>query len=157
MGKIKSIKMTNFFNFKYGYFIPKNYFNLMFVYNAFFMIGMLYGADDIFGPNSILGMVFFNSFSDERTIFYCRMCGILGLCYSSGNWLFGMDTRKLAKIDLVLNIAFLAVNHDIVFNGLPGATSEWDNQFYVQFVVVAINAAVVVFNTENKKARRKSL
>ena len=36
-----------------------------------------------------------------------------------------------------------------MFNGLPGATSEWDNQFYVQFLLIAIDAAIVVYNTEN--------
>ena len=121
------------------------------------MIGMLYDGDAFFGPNSMVGMVFFKSSTNERGSFYGKMCGLIGLCYLSANWLFGMSATKLVKIDLVFNVAFLAVCHDIVFNGLPGATSEWDNQFYVQFAIIAINAAVVVYNTAgNTKGKKKS-
>jgi len=144
LGKYKNI---SFFDVKDGYFTQKNYFNLVFFYSAFFMIGMIYGADEIFGPKSMLGMVFFNSYSDERALFYGRMCGVLGLTYYSANWFYRIDAKKMAKIDLVMNIAFTAVQYDIVFNKvLPGSTSEWDNNFLVQAVIVVANAAVVVYN-----------
>jgi hypothetical protein len=117
------------------------------------MMGMIYGFDDFYGPKSMINMVLFYTLSDERAIFYCRMYAILGLCFLSANWLIGMDAKKLAKIDLVKNIAYLAIDHDIAFNGQFGATSEWDDQFYMQFVIIAVNAAVVVYNTE---VRRKS-
>jgi len=152
---MEKTKNISFFDFKDGYFTPKNYFNFMFFYKAFFMIGMICGADYVVGPHSI-GIVFFTSLSDERGLFFCRMCGIFGLCYGSANWLFGMDATKMAKLDLVMNIVFLAVLHDIVFNGLPGATSEWDNQFCVQAVVASVNAAVLVYNTGNNKMKAKS-
>jgi len=144
---LEKFKNISFFDVKDGYFTPKNYFNLVFFYAAFFMLGMIYGADSMFGPKSMLGMVFFTSFSDERAIFYGRMTGILGLTYYSSNWFFQIDAKKMAKIDLVMNIAFTAVQYDIVFNKvLPGSTSEWDNNFLVQAVVTAVSAAVVVYN-----------
>jgi len=141
---IEKTKNISLFDFKDGYFTSKNYFNLKFCYSVFFMIGSICGVDYVFGPNSIFGMVFFNSVSDERGIHHGRMSGIMGLCYGSANWFFRMDAKKMAKSDLVMNIAYLAVFHDIVFNGLRGATSESDNQFYVQAVFFPQNLEYLI-------------
>jgi hypothetical protein len=123
----------------------------MAIYNGIFLIGLTINANAMFGPNSITGMSFFNSDSGPKALYFCRLCGILGLFYTSANWLFNIDAFKLAKLDLVMNIAFLKVQHGIVFNGLQGATSSWNSQFYVQGFIVFMNAAVVIYNTNLKK------
>merc|ERR1712034_240195 len=102
----------------------------------------------MFGPNSIIGTSFFDSVSDSKALFSCQMSGILGLFYSSAHGIFNIDALKLAKLDLVLNIALFKVQHGIIFNGLQGATSKWLIQMSLQRFVIVMNAVVVLYNTK---------